>query len=353
MQKSTAIEADLARWRSAVAGVLAKTTRRDPADLPAEPERLLDSPTYEGFPIRPLYTSLEVGRNSNDARIVTNGTESDPVVFRGSSELAGFWHGLQIRRNVRTDSRLSYTEIWHAGGDDNFALHVESPIVIDHVTLSTNDTGMWISEDGLAEESSDLSITATKGAPLTVQPNALTTIPEGGDYTGNDDDQIEIETGDYTEDGTVPNLGVPYYVLGSIDTETDSVLTLVPGTHFIMSADTSLEIGWNSQQATIMAEGTEEEPIVFSGADDAAGHWVGLVIGNGVVSSSTLDYVEIHDAGGGSPDAALVIRNPINVTNSTFANSAGWGILKDDEDLTDYATGNTFTDNASGDVSDF
>ena len=39
--------------------MLAKSTRRDPADLPAEPERLLDSPTYEGFPVRPLYTSLD------------------------------------------------------------------------------------------------------------------------------------------------------------------------------------------------------------------------------------------------------------------------------------------------------
>ncbi len=47
------------RWRSAVAGVLAKSTRRDPADLPAEPERLLDSPTYDGFPIHALYTSLD------------------------------------------------------------------------------------------------------------------------------------------------------------------------------------------------------------------------------------------------------------------------------------------------------
>ena len=47
------------RWRSAVAGVLAKSTRRDPADLPPEPERLLDSPTYDGFPIRALYTSLD------------------------------------------------------------------------------------------------------------------------------------------------------------------------------------------------------------------------------------------------------------------------------------------------------
>ncbi len=47
------------RWRSAVAGVLAKSTRRDPGDLPPEPEGLLDSPTYEGFPIRALYTSLD------------------------------------------------------------------------------------------------------------------------------------------------------------------------------------------------------------------------------------------------------------------------------------------------------
>ena len=47
------------RWRSAVAGVLAKSTRRDPSDLPPEPESLLDSPTYEGFAIRALYTSLD------------------------------------------------------------------------------------------------------------------------------------------------------------------------------------------------------------------------------------------------------------------------------------------------------
>ncbi|MBV8350386.1 MAG: methylmalonyl-CoA mutase small subunit [Mycolicibacterium sp.] len=46
------------RWRTAVAGVLAKTLE-PPAELPAEPERLLDSPTYEGFSIHPLYTALD------------------------------------------------------------------------------------------------------------------------------------------------------------------------------------------------------------------------------------------------------------------------------------------------------
>ncbi len=56
---SVEVEEARARWRTAVAGVLAKSSRRDPADLPAEPEQLLDSPTYEGFPIRPLYTALD------------------------------------------------------------------------------------------------------------------------------------------------------------------------------------------------------------------------------------------------------------------------------------------------------
>ena len=47
------------RWRTAVAGVLAKSTRRDADQLGPEPDRLLDSPTYEGFAIRPLDTALD------------------------------------------------------------------------------------------------------------------------------------------------------------------------------------------------------------------------------------------------------------------------------------------------------
>jgi methylmalonyl-CoA mutase len=38
-----------------VAAVLAKRT----PDLPADPERLLDTPTFEGFPVRALYTALD------------------------------------------------------------------------------------------------------------------------------------------------------------------------------------------------------------------------------------------------------------------------------------------------------
>ncbi|HWS90969.1 MAG TPA: methylmalonyl-CoA mutase small subunit, partial [Mycobacterium sp.] len=47
------------RWRTAVAGVLSKSTRKDPGELGDEPERLLETPTYDGIAIRALYTALD------------------------------------------------------------------------------------------------------------------------------------------------------------------------------------------------------------------------------------------------------------------------------------------------------
>lgn len=48
-----------ARWRTAVAGVLAKSTRRDADELGPEPEQMLETPTYEAVAIRALYTALD------------------------------------------------------------------------------------------------------------------------------------------------------------------------------------------------------------------------------------------------------------------------------------------------------
>src|SRR6202012_609125 len=47
------------RWRTAVAGVLAKSTRREADELGPEPEQMLETPTYEAVAIRALYTALD------------------------------------------------------------------------------------------------------------------------------------------------------------------------------------------------------------------------------------------------------------------------------------------------------
>ncbi|HXO57287.1 MAG TPA: methylmalonyl-CoA mutase small subunit, partial [Mycobacterium sp.] len=53
------LEQARARWRTAVAGVLAKSTRREADELGPEPEQLLETPTYEAVAIRALYTALD------------------------------------------------------------------------------------------------------------------------------------------------------------------------------------------------------------------------------------------------------------------------------------------------------
>jgi methylmalonyl-CoA mutase len=49
----------LAQWRRGVAGVLAKARKVDPAELPADPERLLAVHTYDGLTVAPLYTRID------------------------------------------------------------------------------------------------------------------------------------------------------------------------------------------------------------------------------------------------------------------------------------------------------
>lgn len=281
---------------------------------------------------------LEVGWNSNDAIVEIAGTAEAPVVFRGVDEAPGYWGGLLVRNNVRTSSTIANLILRHGGGAGDPALRIEAAIQLNDVTLELNETGAWIGAQGLDEASANLSITTTEAVPLTVPPNALITLPEGGTFTGNQTDHIAIEAGDYSVTGTVPNLGVPYRVLGAIDT-VESSMTIAAGSHFIMSADADIEFGWNGNTATIIAEGTAAAPIRFTGLDEVAGYWGGLIIGTNVLSASKLDYVEVSHAAA----SCLRVQSSIDVTNSTFSNCTGFGILKDAEDPNLYTETNTFT----------
>ena len=287
--------------------------------------------------------SLEVGWNSSDPSLFVNGTEADPVVFRGVNAEQGYWDGIIIRGNVLSNTTLSHVQILHAGANMP-ALTVSALVTLDNVSLEDCGTGARIDEQGVSEDSQNLSITGTAGVPLTVPPNALVSLPEGGDFTGNDIDTIAVEAGSYSETGVVPNLGVPYLVMGDIDTNASS-MTLTAGTDFLMSADSSIEFGWNSSEATIVAVGTADAPIRFTGTDETPGFWEGLIVRSNVLSASRFEYVEIGHAGGaGTTGAALRLDTPLTVENCTFFSSSGYGILATASDPNDYTSSNTFTD---------
>ncbi|HET9953964.1 MAG TPA: hypothetical protein VFQ61_05655 [Polyangiaceae bacterium] len=287
---------------------------------------------------------LDVGWNTNAGTLTAVGTPEAPIVFRGVEEQSGFWAGILIETNVTTNSSLSNLEIWHAGGNDQYALEVRSPINIDDVRLSDNDQGAFIGADGVSDDSKNLSITRTKKVALTVEPNGLIALPQGGDFTGNDTDEVQIQGGNFEVSGTIPNLGVPYRVLGDISTRKAS-MTLTAGTKFIMSADSGIEWGWNGNEATIIAVGTAAKPIQFVGADPVSGFWKGLTVGTNALSSSKFDYVEVSHGS----TACLSLNSSVPVTHSSFS-QCEWGILHKTGDARDYAATNTFTQTSKGTV---
>lgn len=287
--------------------------------------------------------SLSIGAEGEAATVVVLGTEDNAVSIQGVSEVSGSWDGILIGEGASAESTLSHVTIQHAGADANVALDLNAQITVDHVTVSDSDTGVHIGAAGLSAESQALSVSGVAGVPLEVAANALVSLPDT-EFSENGDASILVEAGAISSSGVVLNLGLPYVVQGDIDTTAEASLTIEAGVEFVMAEDSQIEIGADGSAATIVADGTSDAMISFHGASADAGAWQGIVIGSAVSAESSLDYVEIRDAGGGTLAAALTLESAIEVTNSSFINSEGSGILKLTTDTADYASVNTFAD---------
>jgi hypothetical protein len=153
--------------------------------------------------------------------------------------------------------------------------------------------------------------------------------------------------GTSTLTGTWP-AGAGPYILSGFTIEAGGELDLVPGTVLRFLAGTTLRV---QSGGTLHASGTDTANIQFiedTTPNTTTGNWNGLIAESG--ASVVLDHTLIDSAG--STDGANVIaRGPLTITHSTISNSLGWGLQKDAADTTDYTVSNTFTGNATGDIS--
>ncbi|MBN2192815.1 MAG: hypothetical protein JW751_08345, partial [Polyangiaceae bacterium] len=287
---------------------------------------------------------LQIGPGATQARILVEGTETAPVQVRGVVEEVASWGEFVIWSEVDPSSRLSHLELRHGGASAGYGLSVYAAIALEDVLVEATRAGVYIGSQGLAPGSTELSVAGSESNPVTVRPNALVTLPTGGDLTGNATDTILVNGGSFTASGTVPALGIPYEIASSVTTAAGSSMTLSPGVELRFAPSASLQVGADGSTATFVADGTADQTIRLLGAA-ASGRWPGLVIGTGVTEGSLLDHVDIR---GGDP-ACLVLHSPLSVTYSTFAN-ASYGILKETADNTDYTLTNTFDNLGYGGV---
>jgi len=273
------------------------------------------------------------------------GTAAQPVVFQGVKSGPGSWNSIQVIDNVEPASVLSQVEI-RDGATNLQVLYIRSPIRLDHVLLDGNGAGVFVAAQGLDPASTSLTVRNSESTAMDLMPNALVTIPLGGSFTGNKFDEIAVYGGDFTQRGTVPNPGVAFFVTGDIRTLSGSSMTLSAGTEFIMLGNRHFDFAADDGEATVVAVGTADAPIRFTGYQEKAGFWAGVSTGSGLSASSKFSFIDVRYG----KAACLTLKMPAAVSNSTFADCSGYGILKNIDDASDYEASNSFANVGSGKV---
>jgi hypothetical protein len=289
-------------------------------------------------------TTLSFGYGTSVA-VHANGTADKPVKFTAAQGASGPFSSLVVDTGTTSNSNFTYTTVSFGGAQQEPALDLKVAVLIDNVTLVDNNTGMQIAAAGVAAGSKNLSITRTKGRPLSVDAAAVFKLPQGGTFTPNDVAQIAVTGSRFSNGGTIADLGVPYYLQGQLYTD-DSPITIAPGVDFVMGADATLSVAYYGK-TTFIAKGTAALPITFVGETASPGFWAGIDVDGQATTSSAFDYVQIsHAGGGGQASLRLDAKSPstassVPVTNSKISQSGGACISKPRADTTNYAPTNT------------
>lgn len=292
-------------------------TIRNDATLTIEPCATVEIAEGKGL-------SIAYPTSPNTGHIVAEGDAERPIRFKGKDG-ARWGHVLFAPGATAT---IAHATFENGGGDDTtgatFVIHgdqtfpTKRDVFVDTVTIRDSlGVGVFIDRlAGFAEGSKDLTITesgdATNPYPMYVDEHAITTLPRGT-YTGNEIDAIFVDPDFHLEeDSTMKNLGVPY-VVGTFPADSLVVgggadaplvtLTVEPGVRVEFHPGAALEIehltGDFAASGVLIAEGTAEEPIVFTSAAEtpAAGDWQGLAYGGIARPENSLKHVRIEYTG--------------------------------------------------------
>ena len=174
---------------------------------------------------------------------------------------------------------------------------------------------------------------------------AIITLGACGDLI--DSDPEESVSGSITSDTTWSS-DTKYLVTGDVDVT--GHLTIEPGTTVLFEQGTTLEI---SDSGALIAEGTADDQIIFTGTEEVAGWWKGIWFRNTQNPLNSIDYATIEYGGnefpavlvgeyratGSSVDAAAAI------TNTTVRNNDASGVyVERGSELTDFGN-NVMTEN--------
>lgn len=280
-----------------------------------------------------------------------------------SKDPASSWKGVRMNDSQGTNNTWSYAVLDYAGSDrwtgaaySDAALFLEgsTTLQMDHVTVSRSKSHGLLAFDQVEFSFTNGTLEGNV-TPAYLHPQVADRIGADLVLRDNTNPYLRVAFGNNDRvSGTRRWAALPFRIENRFFVAGD--LTIDPGATLQFAQDTSLHV---EAGGTLTAKGTTERPIKFAGAADTKGFWQGIQIKSGGIGTpatigATFDHCEISDAGGtnwtGAPDSkASLFMNDASgaaITNTTFRNSAHYGLWAGEKARLPGFASNTFTGNA-------
>lgn len=307
-------------------------------------------------------TRLQV---DGDRTLVAAGTTQDPICLSGDKAEKGSWLGLEFGHND-TASKLEHVTIEYAGSTKSDSINASVKALADSsgVTLQLSNTtiresegyGLRIGGSTALPSFSGNTFTKNKLGPVYTDSEAAGLLDASSDYTGNDVDEITVQSQSLSKNASWKSLGVPYHLIGAFGMNVTVPWTLEAPNTVIMPAEVSIDLVGDG--AALTAIGTADKPIVFTAETKERGFWQGLVFDNTMNPANKLDFVTVEYAGRtdsiADNGAVRAIADShgvtLSITNTTLHESEGYGLFLTGSAVLPAFANNTFTKNTLGPV---
>ncbi len=301
--------------------------------------------------------------------LVAEGEEGNRIVFTSSNEAGEvLWGGLRIKSSSSENS-INYVDFDLSGGEPNLVyagayraasigIDENGRIAINNSSFSrSGGDGIFLLRTGSLSSFENNTFSENKDFPLSLSINQVGNINatntfNDADNSSGTENLLRIYDSELDEDQEWSELAgdAGLYFVGNA--AINGNLTINEGVRMVFGEKVVFEV---NPEGTLIAKGTEDNKIIMTSADVAAGKkWGGLRIESTTVQNE-LDHVSVTHAGGEAnliyfegyraANIALDKGAKVKLTNSEIAESAGNGLVLTDGAILEAFGNNNFHDN--------
>lgn len=295
----------------------------------------------------------------DEGRLRAIGEPGKRIWFYGTNDEKGFWGGLIFRDTGSGENALDYVQIKGAGSKGQGGVYVHGGnvnLTVSNSIFEKNATAGIQADHGDSYVRIESSEFKDGELALRLHPEHFRLLGDDLEFSGNQDTDGNAK--DYvfvsgtnnltvTKNGTWP--GYTYYSRGNI--EITGAIKISEGATLILEKERHVNVKGDS--ASLIAEGTAEKPIVFTGSAKRRGSWRGIQIASTNSPDTLLKHVRIEYAGDSvyvlsQERGALFIKGEdieVTLDNVTFHDNQHAGVKTDRNSIKLDTSNLTFTKN--------